>query len=58
MSSLMIYYVHLPCYELGLRSWWLGLKMPQRGNENEGKDKSHRMGLALNIAQRLRAWQQ
>lgn len=25
---------------------------------NEDKDKSHRMGLALNVAQRLRAWQQ
>jgi len=34
-----------------------GLAELVAGNEGK-KDKSHRMGLVLNVAQRLRAWQQ
>jgi hypothetical protein len=46
MSSLMIYrmvinhdYVYCYVYELGLRSWWLGPKMSQKGNKERQRQK-------------------
>jgi hypothetical protein len=39
----------------GLAELVAWIKKYRKGG-NEGKDKSHRMGLALNVAQHLRAW--